>query len=454
MSNAAPQAPLKIAFITAGAAGMYCGSCMHDNTLARQLMGRGHDVSLMALYTPLRTDEENVTLDRVFYGAINIYLQSKLSFFRHTPRLIDWLLDRPRLLGWAAKLGSSTAASELGDITLATLQGADGPQAKELDRLVAWLRDDLRPDLVHLSQTLMLGLAPRLGEELGVPITCALLGEDIFLDGLREPFHSQVLEIMRRNARQVAAFIAPCQYFADLMGEQLDLDETKIHQVPLGVDNQDFNSPPPTPRPVDRVTLGYLARMCPEKGFHLLLDAFRRLASEDPRLRLEVAGYLGGGDRAYFEEQRRRVAAWGLEDRVRFHGEVDRAGKIRLLHSLDLFSVPSVYSEPKGLSVLEAMAAGVPVVVPEHGAFPEILGATGAGLLVEPGSVDSLVTGLRRLIADPDQRRHLGEQGRRAVEHGAYGASAMAVATLDVFHQVLATGATEVEQELSLGATG
>ena len=88
-------APMRLAYIAAGAGGMYCGSCIHDNTLAAALMRRGVDVALIPTYTPLRTDEESVSLDRVFYGGINVFLQEKLGFFRHTPRFVDWLFDRP-----------------------------------------------------------------------------------------------------------------------------------------------------------------------------------------------------------------------------------------------------------------------------------------------------------------------------------------------------------------------
>ena len=77
---------MRIAHISAGAAGMYCGTCIHDNTLATALKRLGVDVALIPTYTPLRTDEQDVSIDRVFYGGINVFLQQKWSLFRHTPR--------------------------------------------------------------------------------------------------------------------------------------------------------------------------------------------------------------------------------------------------------------------------------------------------------------------------------------------------------------------------------
>ena len=76
------EQPLRVAYITAGAAGMYCGSCLHDNTLAGALLRMGHDVSLIPTYTPIRTDGTDFSIDRVFYGAINVYLAQKASLFR------------------------------------------------------------------------------------------------------------------------------------------------------------------------------------------------------------------------------------------------------------------------------------------------------------------------------------------------------------------------------------
>ena len=176
---------MKIAYITAGAAGMYCGTCLHDNTLATALMQRGHEVSLLPTYTPSRTDEENVSVDRVFFGAINVYLQQKLALFRHTPRLFDRLLDNKRLLGWVSRFNGSTDAADLGALTLSMIEGESGHQAKELDKLVAWLDEMIQPDIVHLSHTLFIGFARRLKEELKVPVVCSLQGEDLFFDDLQ-----------------------------------------------------------------------------------------------------------------------------------------------------------------------------------------------------------------------------------------------------------------------------
>src|SRR5205085_12333673 len=132
------------------AAGMYCGSCMHDNTLVAALSAQGHDALLVPTYTPIRTDEPDVSQERVFFGGINVYLQQKLGLFRHTPWFLDRLLDAPRLLRWVSRFAVKTRAEDLGDLTVSVLQGEHGHQKKEVDKIVNWLADDIKPEIVVL----------------------------------------------------------------------------------------------------------------------------------------------------------------------------------------------------------------------------------------------------------------------------------------------------------------
>lgn len=430
---------MKIAYITAGAAGMYCGTCLHDNTLAAALMERGHEVSLTPTYTPTRTDEASVAGERIFFGAINVYLQHKMAFFRRTPRFLDRLLDNRRLLNWVSRFSSSTDAHELGAITYSMLQGEEGLQAKELEKLVDWLEDVLQPEIVHLSHSLFCGFARRIKERLGVPVVVSLSGEDLFFDELEEPWHSRVLEVLRERALDVDVFTTPTRYYADTMSREFGIPAERIRPARLGIKTGDFAAiPPRDDRNDDTVTLGCLARFCPEKGSQLLLDAFKLLASEPggERLRLRIAGYLGEKDRAFYEQQRQHIVDIGMASQVDFVGEVDRQGKIDFLSSLDIFTMPTIYREPKGLPVLEALAAGVPVVQPRHGSFPEIVEDTGGGLLVEPSSPQALAHGLRQLIDDPDHRRRLGAAGRKAVLQ-RYDEATMAEQNLALYREVL-----------------
>ena len=97
---------MRIVYLSAGAGNMYCGSCLQGNTLVAALRAAGQDCLLAPMYTPIRTDEENVSIDRVAFGGINVYLQQHSAVFRHTPWAIDRLLDRPATLRWAAGRGA------------------------------------------------------------------------------------------------------------------------------------------------------------------------------------------------------------------------------------------------------------------------------------------------------------------------------------------------------------
>lgn len=407
---------MKIAYITAGAAGMFCGSCMHDNTLARAMIAQGHDVALVPLYTPIRTDEANVSVDQVFFGGINVYLQQRSSLFRHLPRWLDRWLDSPALLRLATSFGMQTEASQLGALAVSILRGSDGNQQKEVERLVDWLQSDLKPDIILFTNMLVAGSAREIKRRMQVPVVVTIQGDDIFLRDLTEPFQSQALDAIGKLDSVVDAYLANTHFYADAMADYLRLDRSKFHIVPLGIDTSDFRSVSITAssRPP---TVGYLARLAPEKGLHVLVDAFIALKQLPgmQQTRLGIAGWLGPQHRAYAQAQFDKLDAAGLSEHFTYHGEVDRSGKVKLLSSIDVLSVPTTYHEPKGLFVLEALAAGVPVVQPHHGAFPEVIGSTGGGLLVRPDDAQDLALNLHTLLTDDVRRRELGLQGREAV---------------------------------------
>ena len=424
---------MKIAYITAGAAGMYCGSCMHDNTLAAALIAMGHDCVLIPTYTPIRTDERDVSLNRVFFGGISIYLEQNSRLFRRMPRWLDRWLSRPGLLRWISRLAVKTRPEELGDLTLSMLRGMEGHQRLEVERLADWLRREFQPDIICLTNALLSGMVPELQRRFGVPILCTLQGDDIYLDWLPPAHREQALALIRENSKAFAGYLTTSHYYADFMAGYLGVPRERTHVVHPGLNLRGFDGAGAGDSTGNTtVTIGYLARICPEKGLHVLVEALHRL--RDLPWRLRVAGYLGDRDRAYWQSVREQVHEQGWHDRFEHVGEVDHAGKVAFLQSLDLLSVPTTYREPKGLYLLEAWACGVPVVQPRHGSFPELIAATGGGLLVEPENPGALADGLRALISDESQRRKLGQTGKQKVrEH--FNAERMAEETLAVFRR-------------------
>ena len=424
---------MKIAYLAAGAAGMYCGSCLHDNTLAAKLLELGEEVVLVPIYTPIRTDEADVSHKRVFFGGINVYLQQKWALFRHTPQWLDRWLDHPALLGSLGGRASSVDPAQLGDLTVSMLRGEAGNQSKELEKLVDWLLDEVRPDVVHLSNSMMLGLARRIAERCGPPVVCSLSGEDIFLEKLQPSHYEQARELLRERAAEVSAFVALNHYFADFMAEYLDVERGCIHVIPHGLNLEGHGECAAT-----KPRVGYLARICHDKGLHLLVEACEQLA-KDPRhteLELHAAGYLGAADCDYLSELRQRASRGPLAGRFHYHGELDRTGKIEFLQSLRVFSTPTVYRESKGLPALEALANGVPIVVPDHGSFSELVADTQGGLLCEPHDPTDLAAKISLVLSDPEKADRLGKAGRLAVRE-RYHADAMARATRALYRQLV-----------------
>jgi glycosyltransferase involved in cell wall biosynthesis len=426
---------LSIAYLTAGAAGMYCGSCMHDNTLASALHKLGVDVQLIPTYTPIRTDEQDVSVDHVAFGGVNVYLQENMPLFRYLPRWIDGLLDRPSLIRWFSQGSIQIDPAKLGALTVSMLQGTAGHQRKEVRKLVDWLAGQTRPDLIVLSNVLIAGCVPALKQALGVPALVTLQGDDIFLDSLQPPYKQRAFDEIHRLIEQIDGFVVFNRYYAEFMGHYLGIPAEKIRVAPLGIDVSDFPEPVHVERPP---TVGFLARLSPEKGLHRLIDAFlllrRRRGMEDARL--HVAGWQGESNKSYAAEQFHRLTSAAIEGSLYHAGSVDRAGKIEFLRGIDVLSVPTVYHDPKGLFVLEALAAGVPVVQPSHGAFPELIAETGGGRLVRPGDAEHLAETLHELLKNQTLRWHLGLQGREVV-HSRFNAQATAQATLEVYRSFL-----------------
>ncbi|MBA3321446.1 MAG: glycosyltransferase family 4 protein [Pyrinomonadaceae bacterium] len=438
---------MRLLYLTAGAANMYCGSCLRDNALATELMARGHDVLLVPVYTPTLTDEPNVSQEKVFFGGISVYLQQHSALFRRSPWLLDKLWDSAAALRLASRRSLPVDPRWLGELTISMLKGESGHQGKELWKMLHWMREQATPDLVSLPNSLLISMARPIKGALNRPVCCTLQGEDLFLNGLNAAHREQSLRLIRAQVEHVDCFIAVSDYYARFMCDFLGIPERKMRVVPLGINLDGYDdaeaatvkrAPAGAAENGDTFTVGYFARVAPEKGLHLLCEAYRRLRARGdiPAARLEVAGYLAPEHQTYLRGLEQQMSEWGFAGEFHYRGVLDRRQKIEFLHGLDVFSVPATYDEPKGISLLEALACGTPVVEPRRGALTEIVERTGGGLLVEPDDAESLAEGLHTIWREPERARDLGRQGAAAVR-ARYSVAHMADRALEVYEEVV-----------------
>jgi glycosyltransferase involved in cell wall biosynthesis len=382
------------------------------------------------MYLPLQLDEERVDkATPVFFGGINVYLQQKYRFFRRLPRWADSFFNGRGLLKTVAKRSHLTSAAEQGEMTCSMLRLEESNLGKEVDKLVDWLARDGNPDIILLSNALLAGLVQELKRRLEVPVVCTFQGEDSFLDSLPKPWSNEAWKEMALRVKAADMLIAPSQYYGEVMESRLGLEPGSIEVIPNGIDLSGWEEGGVS----QDKRIGYLARMCHSKGLGLLINAFIHL--NDSSLTLAIAGTMGGGDDVYVAGLKKKLKKAGLGDCVEWFPDLARNEKVDFLKNLSVFSVPVIYPEAFGLYLVEAMACGVPVVMPNASAFPEIVNSAACGVLVDPGSVEDLARGIREMLDDPD-REVVGKKGRRAVEE-RYHAGAMALNFEKVFRKVV-----------------
>ena len=407
---------MKIVHIIPGSGGtFYCQNCMRDNELIRALKNLGHDVQMVPMYLPLNVDIEGLMGDTpVFYGAINVYLKEKLPFYRHAPQWMERVFDSESMLQVAAKKAGSTRAAGLEEMTISMLLGEEGHQASELEHLIKFLKMHIKPDVVHLSNALLLGLARRLKNDLNAAVVCSLQDENEWIDPMRDEYKDKVWGLMAERAQDVDAFIAASQYYAEKSIQQMSLPPDKVHVVYGGICLDEYEQAPLDLAPP---AVGYLCRMNEYFGFGLVVDAFIRLKQEPQfkDLKFYATGGYTGDDKPFVLEMKTKLEKAGLSGDVEFQQEFDRPNRIQFLKKLSVLSVPVLVGEAFGAYQVEALAAGIPIVQPDVGGYREFVEQTGGGIIYSPNDSEQLADAIKSLLLEPDKLRKLGRDGRKVV---------------------------------------
>ena len=407
---------MKVAFITPGFGGsFYCQNCFRDDELLTTLLLRGHDVRKVPMYLPAGVDEERERVDSpVFYGAINVYLREKLPLYRRAPNWMEKIFDSKPMLNYAAKKSGSTRASGLEEMTLSMLRGEEGRQVSELNHLVDFLRDEVRPSVVHLSNALLLGLARQIKEKIGARVVCSLQDEHEWIDPMAPSYQEAVWNLMAERAEDVDLFITASQYYSSKSQDTLRLPAEKIKVIRGGINLKGYE---PSPLPFDPPVIGYLCRMAEYFGLDILVDAFLRL-KRDSRFRdikLYITGGYSGDDKPFIREILKKIETCQCEGDIRIFEDFSKRGRIEFLKSLTLLSVPVPSGEAFGAYQVEALAARVPIVQPNIGCYPEFIEETQGGVIYEPNDAEHLADAIAAMLENPEEVRKLGRQGRDVI---------------------------------------
>ncbi len=407
---------MKIAHIIPGSGGsFYCGNCMRDSKYIRALIDLGHQVIKVPLYLPLFEDAHDLDEVPVFYGAVNLYLKQQFPIFRHMPLFIEHALDSKGVLEMAARKAGSTRAKGLEEMTISMLLGEDGNQKEELERLVDWLVDEAKPDVVHLSNALLLGLAHRIKQRMNVAVVCSLQDEDVWVDAMDDHYRQKVWDLMSERGKDVDIFIPVSNFFAAEIHKRMVIHESKMIPVHIGVDTEDYS-----PKNIldKEPVIGYLSRMCEENGLAVLVDAFILLRKnpEYATVKLKITGGKTGDDIHFIKKQKHKISKSRLENDVFWVEEFEGEERQHFFDSVRLISVPVLNGEAFGLYMLEAMASGIPMVQPALGAFQEVIETSGGGVIYAENTPELLAEALAALIFSDVKLQELSAAGISGVK--------------------------------------
>lgn len=408
---------MKIAFLITGSGGsFYCSNCYRDMLYFKAVKkAPGVTASAIPLYLPPeKIYSENGFDTNVFFGAISLYIREKVHFLEQMPSFMDKILDSPPLLKIAAKRAGTTRTEGLEDITLNMIDGAHSARDKEVDRLVKYLVANGKPDVIHLSNALIIGLARQIKKLLDVKIVCSLQNEDDWINDMAEPFQSQAWKMIADESVNVDAFVSPSRYYRDFFRSKTGISGDTIHIVPSGIDLSAIEE---RNRTGSGLAIGFFSRVSYHNGFDKLADAFIALKNDTAfrELTLHVCGGYTSDDKPFIADQIKKIKENGFKSSVKIYPEFIGRSKHDFLNAIDIMSVPVRKYDAYGLYILESNASGIPVVQPSTGAFPEILEMTGGGLLYRDDTVKDLTLAIAKLLNDKKLASMLGETGMKNV---------------------------------------
>lgn len=370
----------------------YCGNCFRDNLYAQALRNAGHDVIIMPLYLPL-TDKSFRADTPLFFPATSYYVAQKYFGAGKMPTVLEKILDSPSLLRLASSFSGTTSAKGMEQMTLSMIKGDDKYFARQTEKLIDWIAEHDRPDIIHLSSSMLTGIAKAIKNHIDIPVVCSLQDEEIWIDNLESRYARQAWESIGQNVRYVDRFVASSEYYKSVAMEKVP-QLTKVEVVYPGVNIERYKSVDYPAQP----TIGFYYRMSYENGLDILAQAFVKLKREDaiPDLKLKIGGGYTRENRSFINGIRAVLKPYAND--VIWSDDYTLDEHTAFYKDISLICAPLRFNEAVGLFICEAFAAGRPAVVPDTGSFGEIAG--NAGMLYSPNDSEHLAEALRKMLTD------------------------------------------------------
>jgi glycosyltransferase involved in cell wall biosynthesis len=426
---------MKILIIGPGAGdSFYCGNCFRDSLQASALIKAGNDVTILPLYLPMHHATEGVP---IFFPAVSYYIEQAMFRKGNIPKWLSKFASSKMFLDLAASMSGSTSANGMENMTMSMITGDDGAFKRNLADMIEWVKKDGVPDIVHLSSSLLIGIAAPLKEELGIPVICSLQDEEVWIDSLKDKWSNIAWEAIIANSVGVDAFVTTSHYYKAIIDKKMPSLSPKVIYPGINIDKYYNDTLPDCP------TIGFFYRTNEHDGLDTLAEAFVMLKKRAtiPNLKLRIGGGCTDSDKKFLSRVKEILRPY-IDD-VIFEDDYSPALHHKFYSEVSLISVPLRFDESVGIYICEAYATSRPVVEPRRGSFPEIVGD--AGVLYDDESATGLANALEQVLIDKKLYNDLRENAKTMAQE-RYSDRLCAEALMELYSNVI-TQATFHKQD-------
>jgi glycosyltransferase involved in cell wall biosynthesis len=357
---------------------------------------------VMPLYLPFKYPSFKADTP-LFFPATTFYAAEKFFKKGRMPRWISRLLESKPMLRVASSFSGTTSAAGLEGMTLSMIHGADAVFTEQVNMMLEWIEKHEKPDVIHLSTTLLIGVAKAIRQRISIQVVCSLQDEEVWIDSMKGKYLQEAWQGIAENTGYIDKFFTTSEFYKTAITARIP-QITNVEVIYPGVDTSKYAS---DIYPADPV-IGFFYRMNRENGLGILAEAFVKLKKRGTvkNLKLKIAGGYTANDRQFLKELKHILRP--CMDDVDLCSIYDPENHADFYKQITIISVPVTFDESVGLYLCEAFAAGRPAVEPATGSFPEITGE--AGVVYSPNNSDALADAIEKILTDKTLFRHCCEK--------------------------------------------